>query len=443
MANWKQEGYDPSEHGWHRGTIDCANNFGYASNYFYAGTMRGIDIAVGCFFNNFHIYHFDQNGEPIKEIEIPIKYGPRTKAFDQRVELKDGKQYYIPLPNMTYQETGCTWDGTRASGMGEERVFYAEYFEQHGIKTGMQNKFWSDIQPVPYNITYELVGHFEYRDDANQFREQILARFAPECYLNVKEFWFVNLRRSLQFKLEDCSMECNVEFGEEDKREITVTCHFTVAAWFYKPIKYGAIIDQIVTQLRVSSPNTTHAWQQDLRGNYEGGFDYRHNFGEIYGTKIGRVSAVDYDRTVSEYSPSGFYTRYAYNELADITNYPASATQLFAVSSFYDFDKTVFNKVAQIYPGDESAKNPRYIPIESACSAILREEDFSDGKTYRYDVSNPNGTTTIKASLNLSGWGDFDSAAVWRVGTKDVDLGTKVVSAAPYIASAGVIEEDR
>ena len=33
MANYKQEDYDPSTHGYWKGTIDGAPNFGYPGNY--------------------------------------------------------------------------------------------------------------------------------------------------------------------------------------------------------------------------------------------------------------------------------------------------------------------------------------------------------------------------------------------------------------------------
>lgn len=436
MSNWKQEGYDPSQHGWHKGEIDGLPRGGYAKNYFFADTFRCVDTAFGNFFNNMHIYHFTKEGEPKKEIEIPIKYGPRTKAFDYRTEKETGKKYYVQLPNITYQQTGAQWSAERAAGQREVRTFYAQYFDKNGVDYTMQEKFWKDIQPVPYDITYELVGHFEFLDDANQFSEQILARFSPECYLNVKEFWFANIRRSLKMKLDSYSREANVDYQEEEKREITVTFAFTVEAMFYKPIEVGYIIDQIVTTLRVNKGGTDHAWQFGISGNYDGSFDNRHNFKEIYGTKIGRVSAVKPESTIPDYTYKGnvaqsWSARYEYEEYADITNYPFGAKQFYGLSAVRDDDKSIYN----------SLLNADGSPINAACSAIVAPEDKDF--TFWHDVSWSNCYTTIKTYKDLSGYGDFTSSTVFRTGTKDADLGTRVVKDAPYITSAGILHEDK
>lgn len=476
MSNWKQEGYDPSQHGWHKGEIDGLPRGGYAKNYFFADTFRCVDTAFGNFFNNMHIYHFTKEGEPKKEIEIPIKYGPRTKAFDYRTEKETGKKYYVQLPNITYQQTGAQWSAERASGQREVRTFYAQYFDKNGVDYTMQEKFWKDIQPVPYDITYELVGHFEFLDDANQFSEQILARFSPECYLNVKEFWFANIRRSLKMKLDSYSREANVDYQEEEKREITVTFAFTVEAMFYKPIEVGYIIDQIVTTLKVNKGGTDHAWQFGISGNYDGSFDSRYNFKEIYGTKLGRVSAVKPESTIMmpNFAASSFVAKYEYEELADITNYPWGSKQLYAVSSIWDPNKEHINALATY-----NEQRNQWIPIPSACSAMIAElqpkveegekpdsEKFGFIYEVKYepgfgqvprDIINeethvvltaagaetPRGGMTIRAYKDLSGYGDFTSSAVWRAGTKDADLGVRVVKDAPYITSAGILHEDK
>ena len=50
MANYTQPGYDPSLHGYWKGTADGAPNFGYPANYYYADTMRSLFIGFENFF---------------------------------------------------------------------------------------------------------------------------------------------------------------------------------------------------------------------------------------------------------------------------------------------------------------------------------------------------------------------------------------------------------
>lgn len=76
----------------------------------------------------------------------------------------------------------------------------------------MANKFWADVQPVPYNVTITMEAKTEHLSDLNQILEQILVRFAPENYIDLKEFWFINKRRSIKIKLDSVSQEITTDF---------------------------------------------------------------------------------------------------------------------------------------------------------------------------------------------------------------------------------------
>ena len=152
MANWTQHDYDPSKHNWHKGVIDGAPNEGYPKNYFFADTLRSVIIGFGNFFNNLYVVRYDEHGEPIKKIQVPLKFGPRMKSHDYRVEQETGKKYYIPLPNLTYRIDSVSFAPDRYAGGGEDRGFYSNYFEKNGVDYLLANKFWSDVQPVPVDI---------------------------------------------------------------------------------------------------------------------------------------------------------------------------------------------------------------------------------------------------------------------------------------------------
>ena len=187
MSNWTQKGYDPSEHNFHKGIIDSAPDEGYPSNYYFADTIRSVVIGFGNFFNDLYVVRYDENGEPIKKIQIPLKYGPRMKSHDFRVEQESGKKYYIPLPNLTYRIDSLSFAGDRYAGAGEVRGFYSKYFEVHGVDYIMSNKFGQDVHRVPYNITISMEAKVEHISDANQILEQVLVRFAPESFFDLKE----------------------------------------------------------------------------------------------------------------------------------------------------------------------------------------------------------------------------------------------------------------
>jgi len=458
MSNWKQSDYDPSINGWHKGVIDGASRGGYAKNYFFADSFKTYSTAFANFFRSIHVYRYDENGEPVKDIEVPIKFGPRSKAFDFRVERESGKKYYIPLPNITFRYTSFAFDAERAAGLNETRTFYSKFFEHNNISIRMQNKFWSDIQPQPYDIGITLELKTEYLSDADQITQQVLAQFTPDRYFNVKEFWFTNMRRSIQVLLNDISQDVQSEaMGEDQKREITTTFNFTIKGWVYKPIEIGYIIDQINVKMSTAG-NTDHVWQNSMSGNVEGDEDdqnsyffERYDFGKIYGTKIGRMSAVVPESIIPQYDPStsGYYTKIEYKELPDIENYPWGAKQLYATYERWDPTSAFYKQMT--VDGQPNTAACKDLMVRSSADEQFGykfevEYDKGFGSVSAYDEATPRGGTIVKAWKDLSGYGDFVSdiaVATWKFDYKTVDLGTKVVSAAPIITSAGILHEDK
>ena len=480
MSNWTDNTgitdphkpkYDPSTHQYKKGWIDNAPNGGYPANYFFADSIRSVLIGFGNYFNNVFVIRYDEKGEPIKKIQVPLKYGPRMKSHDFRVEQESGKKYYIQLPNMTYRIDSLAFASDRYSGGGEPRGFYEKYFEVHGIDYVMANKFWSDVHPVPVNITISMEAKTEHISDATQILEQIMVRFAPEAYIDLKEFWFINKRRSIKMKCESSNIEISQDFGEEDKREITVTFSFTVEAWLYKPIQDASIIDKIVTVLGVNNDN--NYWNETLLGNYDGSFTNRHDLSYQFGTKIGRVSALKpfEDQPAPISSTTGWFYEYEYNELSDITNYPIGSKLLLtktirndisadywkpinqyltalsstAPVSWYDYTD---NPLARSGPamqywqvtansGDWLTSTPtptmsgdRIYQIYYDPNYVVRPGTLNnDGTVRELGVF---GATVILEHENLKGFGDFSDNL--KFGTKDAQLNEEVVKDAPWVS---------
>lgn len=283
MANYRDTGYDPSQHNWRKGEDTTRSDLGYPKNYFFANTLRSLIVGFGNFFNDLYVIHYNENDEPVKQINVPLKYGPRMKSHDFRTELESGEKYYIQYPNMTYRVTGLTFDEKRASGQLETRAFYTEYFDNEGIPSLLSEKFWQDTQPVPYNVNIELEAKVEYMSDANQILEQILVRFAPECFIDLKEFWFMNKRRSIKIRHESNSIDMNQDFGEDQKREITLKFTFVMEAYLYKNISETHIIDQILVKFVPSFfiNNKEDAIEEgtevNIKGNIDGSMDNRYD----------------------------------------------------------------------------------------------------------------------------------------------------------------------
>lgn len=485
MSNWTENNpknisnpkYDPSTHQFKKGWIDGHPSGGYPANYFFADSIRSAMIGFGNFFNDLFVIRYDEKGEPIKQIQVPLKYGPRMKSHDFRVEQETGKKYYIQLPNMTYRKTGMAFASERYSGAGETRGFYSKYFEVNGVDYLMANKFWADVHPVPYNITISMEAKCEHISDANQIEEQVLSRFAPEAYFDLKEFWFINKRRSIKMKLDSISEEITQDFGEEDKREITVSFEFTIEAWLYKTIKDTYIIDEIITQLGVNGDK--NYWNEKMMGNYTGNFKERHDFDYQFGTKIGHVSAMlpfeKQPAPIVRKNPEtsaveGWKYEYKYEELPDITNYPTGSKLLLTKTIQNDANSGCWNTINQYLTSLSSTapvtwndktydalhrdgsvlqywqvtansgdwlqgnlqpdvNGDRIYQIYYDPNYIVKEGKIQNGKVVE---SATLGGTFILEHQNLKGFGNFTDNLFF--GTKDADVGGTVVKDAPWVS---------
>lgn len=251
-SNWTDSGYNPSEHGYWRATLDGRSDKGYPVGYYYADTVRAIMVAFTNFFNDLYVIRYDEKGFPRKSIRVPIKFGPRAKSHDFRKEEESGETYYIPMPNMYYKIVGMQYDNVRAASSDSIRMFYQDYLMSKGFEENECQLLWQDTQPVPYNLTIELSAKAEKFTDLLQIVEQISSKFNPEAFLYIKEFWFMNVRRDIKMKLDTISLDYQDEFGEQDKRELEAKFTFTIEGQVYTKIEDGNIIDQIIVKLNPS-----------------------------------------------------------------------------------------------------------------------------------------------------------------------------------------------
>ena len=299
--------------------------------------MRSLFIGFENFFNNLHVIRYNKFGEPVKDIIVPIKFGPRNKSHDFRTEQESGKKYYISLPNLAYRLDSMQFASERARGIYEARAFYNKDLASVGMIGDQQDRFWSDVQPVPYNITVSMEANCEKMTDAEQIVEQVAVRFQPAAFFDVKEFWFFNKRRSIKLKLDTLNWDIQSDsMGEEEWKQIKVSFTFTMEAFLYKPIKDAQIIEKINTYLTLNKGD--YIYHGVTFGNKDGSLDNPHDFSKIYQTKVGHVyvlngepvTEVEYDTL---HNPIKYTTTYNYRETDDLTTYDKDSKLLKKVTT--------------------------------------------------------------------------------------------------------------
>ena len=194
-------------------------------NYFYHEIIRKTVIAFGTLFNDIHVRHEDQAGNPISEIKVPVAYGPRQKflaRITQQAELNKATQ--ITLPRMSFEITSIQYDSSRKAGITQ--TFKAPNKDN-------EDKLTKVFMPVPYNIGFDLNILVKLQDDGLQILEQILPFFQPAFTLSIDLVKSIGEKRDVPMVLNNISQQDDYEGDFSTRRALIYTLSFTAKSFMF------------------------------------------------------------------------------------------------------------------------------------------------------------------------------------------------------------------
>lgn len=208
--------------------------------HYYPRTIYGIVASFIDMFNNIKVRRYDDVFRPVKQIDIPISFGPMSKYYMFEKESESGVRYYQQLPAMAVTISATNYSPERSVGNYEARTY-----KKH------DGSYVSDFVPTPVDIGFQLMIRTESFEDWCQIIEQILPYFNPELHLAMKEFPMVNteestrdplildISRNIPIKLMSISGPEMLEEqdGESRPRYVNSTIDFIAEAVMYKPLK--------------------------------------------------------------------------------------------------------------------------------------------------------------------------------------------------------------
>ena len=194
-------------------------------NYFYHEIIRKTVIAFGTLFNDIHVRHDDQVGNPLSELKVPIAYGPRQKflaRIQQQPELNKATQ--ISLPRMSFEISSISYDASRKAGI-------TQTFKAADSEDG--NKMKKVFMPVPYNLGFELNILVKLQDDGLQILEQILPFFQPGFTLSIDLVKSIGEKRDIPMILNSISQQDDYEGDFSTRRALIYTLSFTAKTFMF------------------------------------------------------------------------------------------------------------------------------------------------------------------------------------------------------------------
>ena len=234
--------------------------------YFFPDSIRGVIKALIYTFRDIHVKNFDNGPKEVtgdsprphkpwaKDIRVPIKFGPRDKIYDTRIEDRygDGQKYYIILPTCALELTGLVYAPDRQNNINALRYFYDNQSDISQL-----NKYFEDEMPLSFNMNFTLNFRTDNLSHFTQITEQVLYNFRPNMVIQVKEFSFLNLERDLNVILNNVNQSFSQEITEEQQRTIEFSFDLSVHGFIYSPIELEALIKEIKTSAYFIQPDDT------------------------------------------------------------------------------------------------------------------------------------------------------------------------------------------
>jgi hypothetical protein len=208
------------------------------SGEFYDALTKKYTALFGTLFNDIWISRSDGTNPKVDDWKVPLGYGPREKWLARVVEDPNlDRDRAIILPRISYELKDMSYDASRAlNPAGVNRVISGG--SSHAV-----------LNPVPWNLSYELSIITKTLEDGFKIVEQILPFFRPDITLSAHLLDSVpEYKKDISIVLNTVTHEDTYEGSFLDGRRIVWTLNFTLKGWYFtntgglaKVIKFATV----------------------------------------------------------------------------------------------------------------------------------------------------------------------------------------------------------
>lgn len=203
--------------------------------YYYYRALRKIIVQFLDIFNDIQVARYDSEGNITDTFDVPLKFAPKSKAWYWIYEKKSDEM----LPMISCEITSIEY-ATERQGNRHRNVIVSRSLDDDTIR-----KF---LNPIPYNINFQLNLWSKYMIDIDQILEQILPYFGPYIFMRTS-IDQLDLSFDAKVMLNSVSPDLNSEYTDEERRIVRWMLDFTVQTYLFKPISDDpSIIKKIITK---------------------------------------------------------------------------------------------------------------------------------------------------------------------------------------------------
>lgn len=187
--------------------------------HYFFNTIRKVIIQFLNMFNDIQIARYNDEGEIIKYIKVPLRFVPKEKMFHWITQKRFDKVF----PTMSVQLNGIQLDTDRITNKSEKI----------GLKIDEEVK--RVFNPTPYTLNFQLNIASKFMVDQDQILEQILPFFTPNSFIII-EIPELGVELENKVLFESCNMDRDANIDEAGYRMIVYTLDFRVQTYLFNPL---------------------------------------------------------------------------------------------------------------------------------------------------------------------------------------------------------------
>lgn len=206
----------------------------FAGDPFYHASTRRYVAMFGSLFQNIVIERKASDGTVIKQIPVPLIYGPKAKY----TTINDGREdtgIAKILPRMNFALGSPRVDTERQTNR-LNKIKHSQHKADNTLN-------WS-FGRVPYIFPFELNIKTKSMEDMLRIVEPILAYFDPSIYINVEDIDPVDLdvKQHVEIRLTEVNTTDSYDNDIEEPRIVEWRLGFELFGYLYKRVSNSKII---------------------------------------------------------------------------------------------------------------------------------------------------------------------------------------------------------
>jgi hypothetical protein len=185
-------------------------------------SIRKTTIAFASLFKDIPLIKYDDQGQEIERIIVPIIYGDKEK-YVKRLDISHEK-VQITLPRIEYGLTTMEYDIDRKLNPANKLMGCAS----------IGNTYVNS--PIPYNFNFELILYTRNIEEANQIMEYILSHFQPDYNMRIVMVPEAGIIKTIPVTFNgDSQEEDSTGSYDSPVRSVFRTLTFTARSFIYQP----------------------------------------------------------------------------------------------------------------------------------------------------------------------------------------------------------------